>query len=135
MGKTNKKIGYIGEKLVLEYEKNRLIAEGEAKLATLVEHTSEVEGDGTGYDIKSFNKDGSIRFIEVKTTKLGLNADFYMSPNEIDFSKENRKNYYLYRLYNLVLKPKPPKADFYKHKGEVLEKYIADPTEFKLSPK
>lgn len=135
VGKTNRKIGYIGEKLVLEHEKNRLIAEGEAKLATLVEHTSEVEGDGTGYDIKSFNKNGSIRFIEVKTTKLGLNADFYMSPNEIDFSKENRKNYYLYRLYNLVLKPKPPKADFYKHKGEVLEKYIADPTEFKLSPK
>ena len=54
---------------------------GLTELANSVEHTSELHGDGTGYDIKSFNEDRSVRYIEVKTTKLGLsqnaNSFFY----------------------------------------------------------
>ena len=53
----------------------------------------------TGYDIKSFNVDGTARFIEVKTTKQGIDTEFFMTPNEIEFSELNHESYFLYRVY------------------------------------
>ena len=132
--KVNKEIGNIGEKLVLKHEIKRLEVLGKTALANSVEHISLTEGDGTGYDIKSFNEDGSIRYIEVKTTKSGLNTDFYMSANEIDFSRENSENYFIYRVYDLDLKLKPISADLYICQGYVLDNYKADPTEYLVYP-
>ena len=94
------KIGYLGEKAVVNMEIARLNSMGLSKLANMVEHTSEVQGDGLGYDVRSFNKDGSELFIEVKTTTSGKATRFFLSANEIKFSKQNPNNYKLVRLYD-----------------------------------
>jgi hypothetical protein len=85
----NKALGNSGESLVLEYERQQLIKSGFADLAEKIRHTSEIEGDGAGYDIQSFSNDGSIKFIEVKTTKGNAETAFYMSSNEVEFARHN----------------------------------------------
>ena len=129
----NKEIGNIGEKLVLEYEIRRLVALGKTKLAESVNHISITEGDGTGYDIRSYDEDGSVRYIEVKTTKQGLNTDFYMSPNEVEFSKSKHENYFIYRVYDL--NEKKLTGSLYIYQGNILDMYNTDPTEYRVYPK
>lgn len=46
-----------------------------------------VEGAGTGYDVQSFNGDGSSRLIEVKTTGLGKYFPFNVTVNEVRCSQ------------------------------------------------
>jgi hypothetical protein len=96
----NKHIGDLGEHWVMRHEKDKLKKANKHNLAELVKHTSKDEGDGTGFDIQSFDIEGNKIFIEVKTTKGNKNSMFYMSKNELERSKEEKDNYYLYRLYN-----------------------------------
>ena len=63
-------------------------------------HVSVLEGDVAGYDIQSFEIDGSIRYVEVKTTEGAPSTDFFISPNELAFSASHAKAYFLYRLFN-----------------------------------
>ncbi|HKL41276.1 MAG TPA: DUF3883 domain-containing protein [Clostridia bacterium] len=79
----------------MEHEKDILIKAGKEKLAKKVEHSSVIKGDGLGYDILSYDEEGNKKYIEVKTTVNKNNNSFYISSNEIEFSKSN-KNYYLY---------------------------------------
>ncbi len=68
----NRRLGRMGEEWVLDLEQRRLHDdERRPDLAKKVEWTADVRGDGAGYDITSFNGDGSARLIEVKTTGLG----------------------------------------------------------------
>ena len=129
----DKQTGDIGERLVYQWEKEQLIKVKRNDLAKLVEHTSKEIGDGTGYDIKSFYPDGKTKFIEVKTTKLGKDTEFFMSPNEVEFSQKHRDQYVLYRLYELKIDPL--NASFYDIKGDISDQFILDPTEYKLYPK
>ena len=76
-----------------------MINEGLADLSEKIEHTSVLVGDGPGYDIKSFNSDGSFRYIEVKTTRGGINTGFFMSSSELTKSRII-EGYYLYRVYD-----------------------------------
>ena len=46
------------------------------------------------------------RYIEVKSTKLTKEAPFYFSALEHDFSRRNRSNFFLYRVFNLKAEPK-----------------------------
>lgn len=96
-----KLIGDIGEELVVDFEKQRLINEGFGHLAQQIEHSSKLIGDGLGYDIKSFNTDGTYRYIEVKTTTQSSAACFYMSLNEFEFAKLHVSSYFIYRVYKL----------------------------------
>ncbi len=95
------KIGLVGEKIIIEYEKERLINEGCAELIKFIKHVSQEEGDGAGYDILSYDKDGNERYIEVKTTLGERDSPFIISDNEVQFSINHSLNYYLYRVYNL----------------------------------
>jgi hypothetical protein len=95
----NRQLGIAGEELVLLHEKARLMAAGMGELADEVVHVSVMEGDSAGYDIRSFELDGSPRFIEVKTTRGEANTSFYLSANEVAFSTVNHGSYFLYRLY------------------------------------
>ncbi|MCY7484783.1 DUF3427 domain-containing protein [Paenibacillus alvei] len=126
-------IGKSGEILVLKKEKEYLSNMGRKDLAEQVSHISLVEGDGAGYDIKSFELDGSIKYIEVKTTKLGASTPFYITANELSFSIANKDNYYLYRVYNF--NEVSNSAQFYVHKGALNELYLIEPTQYKLSIK
>lgn len=131
INEDRKKIGFKGECLVLESERNRLIKEGRRDLSELIEHTSLEKGDGAGYDIKSFNVDGSIRYIEVKTTTLPIYSPIYITNNEIEFSKEYCKNYYLYRVYNYC--KETDSADYYIEKGNVTEFLNLEPINYKAT--
>ncbi|MCA7886371.1 DUF3427 domain-containing protein [Burkholderia contaminans] len=95
----NRALGLQGELLVVEHEKATLMAAGRNDLASRVAHVSAVEGDGAGYDIRSFLPDGRDRYIEVKTTQGDAYTAFYISPNELAFSVKNPGSYVLYRLY------------------------------------
>jgi hypothetical protein len=102
----NRKLGYLGEKFVLEWEKHRLVREGRSDLAAEIEWTSEKQGNGAGYDIKSFEADGSPRYIAVKTTNFGKSSRFLISRNEVAFSDLHSVHYHLYRVYNFSRDPK-----------------------------
>jgi hypothetical protein len=97
---AQKQVGYEGELLVMEYERQYLIKNNEKSLAKQVRHVSYEDGDGAGYDILSYNLDGTEKYIEVKTTFSGNESPFFVTANEVEFSKINAANYYLYRLYN-----------------------------------
>jgi uncharacterized protein DUF3883 len=77
--------GRAGELLVAAHEKAQLMKAGLTHLAEMVERTAEVEGDGAGFDVRSFHMDGSPKFIEVKTTRGDASTDFYVSRNEVAF--------------------------------------------------
>ena len=127
--RKNKDLGEKGEKFILEYEIDRLNKLGKPELAERIKHVSE-NNDYAGYDILSFDEDGTERFIEVKTTKGPVSSDFYISPGELKFSKENN-NYYLYRVYEFDLKNLIGK--FFIKKGNVEENFNLIPTQFKVS--
>jgi hypothetical protein len=103
---SNKVIGNTGEKLVVEYEKWRLINAGKESFADQIEWVADTQGDGLGFDILSKNVNGTDRYIEVKSTKLTKEAPFYFSQNELMFSREKKSNYHLYRVFNLKDDPK-----------------------------
>lgn len=99
-GIENKRIGDLGELWVIKYEIDKLKKAGKNNLASRVKHISKNEGDGTGYDVLSFDSKGNKKYIEVKTTKGGKNSSFYVTRNELEKSKIEKENYYVYRLYN-----------------------------------
>jgi hypothetical protein len=103
--RDNQNLGELGEALVLKYEKWRLINSGKASYADTIEWTSKKLGDGLGYDILSKNTNGTDRYIEVKTTKLGIDTPIFFSKGEYEFSKRNTNYYFLYRLFNFADKP------------------------------
>ncbi|MGI8774083.1 MAG: DUF3883 domain-containing protein, partial [Actinomycetota bacterium] len=92
----NSKLGLAGEGFALNFERARLIHAGKASLADKIEHTSVAVGDGTGYDIRSYETDGTDRFIEVKTTGYGIYTPFYLSRNEVTVSADLDAKYHLY---------------------------------------
>lgn len=98
--KNQKKLGFAGELMVMNYEIEILIKAGKEKLARQVRHVSEDDGDGAGYDILSYCTDGTIKYIEVKTTTGDINSSFNVTDNELEFSKLNSQNYYLYRIFD-----------------------------------
>jgi hypothetical protein len=101
----NRKLGKEGEQLVYMHEQQRLRAADRLDLAKNVEWTSELRGDGAGYDIRSFDLDGSERLIEVKTTNGPAKTPFFLSENERAFSDQRPDAFRLMRLYSFAEKP------------------------------
>jgi hypothetical protein len=97
---SNRKLGQLGEEFVFEYEKWKLQTSGKENLADQVRWIAKEEGDGAGFDILSRKPDGSDKYIEVKTTKLGKETPFFFTRNELLFSQEKSSNYNLYRLFS-----------------------------------
>lgn len=95
-------LGDAGEIFALEWERNRLKDLNVSfDLLEEVIHFSRKYGDGAGYDILS-RKDNNfdLLYIEVKTTKGGLDTPFYMSENEKSFMEIYKDNTLIYRVYN-----------------------------------
>jgi hypothetical protein len=101
----NRRLGRCGEELVYMHEQLKLRTAGRDDLARKVEWTSEVRGDGAGYDIRSFEPSGSERLIEVKTTNGPAKTPFFLSENERAFSDERADAFRLLRLYAFIEKP------------------------------
>jgi Domain of unknown function (DUF3883) len=102
----NRQLGYNGEEMVFKFEQLRLKQMDRPDLASKVRWISQEEGDGAGYDILSFDPKGSERFLEVKTTVGSQTAPFYLTRNELSFSKERPKEFRICRLYDFSKIPK-----------------------------
>lgn len=102
----NRQLGLQGEQLVFEYERHLLFQAGKTSLAEQVEWVSRDLGDGLGFDILSRNLNGTDKYIEVKTTKMGRDSPFYFSANEYSFSIEKSNSFYLYRVFEFKKSPK-----------------------------
>ncbi|WP_426027999.1 DUF3883 domain-containing protein [Brevundimonas sp. TWP2-3-4b2] len=112
----NRRLGYLGEKLVYHREK-RLLTEAGSKFAEKVEWTSQEKGDGVGYDILSFSTDGEPRKIEVKTTNGSKTTPFFLTRTERAVCEEEPDIWRLYRLHDLDKTPgifciQPPLESF-----------------------
>jgi len=95
-----KRIGDRGEQIALRAEKQFLKKNGRKNLAELVDLISERD-DSVGYDIKSYELDGTEKLIEVKSTlkKIG-NSNIFLSANELQVAEE-KENYYFYIIYEV----------------------------------
>lgn len=101
----NQALGRSGEIFAVEFERARLREAGRERLARQVDHVAVSRGDGLGYDILSFEEDGSDRGIEVKTTRFGKETPFFVSRNELGVS-ETRPEYHLYRVFAYPSRPR-----------------------------
>lgn len=129
----NNQTGTAGELYVLNAEKQFLIDSGKHALAEMVHHASKEDGDGLGYDIRSFLPNGQVKYIEVKTTTSKKNTKFIITDNELDFSCQNPDNYYLYRLYDF--NPKAKQNPCYILKGKLRDALVLYPIQFFALPK
>jgi hypothetical protein len=124
----NRKLGKQGEELVFMHEQWRLRSADRAELAQKVEWTSEVRGDGAGYDIRSFELDGSERLIEVKTTNGPAKTPFFLSENERAFSDERPEAFRLLRLYSFAETPKA-----FELRSPLSERLALNPASYRAS--
>jgi len=103
---ANRQLGQQGEELVFELEQRRLHDdEHRPDLARQVRWVSRDDGDGAGYDIRSFDGDERPRLIEVKTTGQGKYFPFIVTRNEVEVSRRESPHYHLYRLYDFAASP------------------------------
>jgi hypothetical protein len=101
----NRALGFAGEEFMTEFERRRLFNAGRADLSKNVDHVAASQGDGLGYDISSFELDGSPRFIEVKTTSFAALTPFFVSRFEVHASERLAPNYRVCRLFNFRKQP------------------------------
>lgn len=131
---SKEKVGKDSEKLVYDLEKERLMKENREDIAEKVFWESEENGDGAGYDIKSFEKKDEEYieiYIEVKGTNKSINEPFDISKNEIEASDKYKEQYYIYRVGNIYSnKPK-----FYKINGRIEDNFRLEATSFKARKK
>ena len=123
---SNASLGLAGEEFVLEFEQERLSRIGDGGLADRIEHVAQTQGDGAGFDIRSFDDAGADLFIEVKTTRYGKQTPFYISANELVFSREKRSSYGLYRVFEFRVEPK-----LFVMPGAVDERCVLHPTVYR----
>jgi Domain of unknown function (DUF3883) len=121
----NASLGKAGEEFVAAFEQRRLHALGHTKLADKVEHVASTKGDGLGYDVHSFDENGRDRFIEVKTTAWGKETPFFISSNELQFSKSFSDQFHLYRVFEFRKSP-----HLFDLPGAVERNCLLDPVSF-----
>jgi hypothetical protein len=123
---ANRGLGRRGEEFVVEFERRRLHDIGRRELVKQVEWTAQIKGDGAGYDIASFNFDGTPRLIEVKTTGLGKYFPFNVTVNEVRCSEARPREFQLYRVFNFG-----PDARLYMLPGALSTSCHLDPMQYR----
>lgn len=99
----NAQAGKRGEELVIQYERAHLTQNGRKDLVQKVKQVS-VSNANAGYDIESFDLNGKLKYIEVKTTttkfKPGAEFRFHLSAGEW-FTARHLSNYHLYIVFDI----------------------------------
>lgn len=124
----NRSLGEAGEFFALNFERWRLAQQGAIQLADKVRHVSVEDGDGLGYDIRSFETDGRERYIEVKTTSFGERTPFYVSANEARFARDHQDSFRLYRLFDFRSSPR-----LFELAGPIEQNCMLDAVTFRAS--
>ena len=99
-----KNVGHAGEHFVYQHERRRLHKAGRGDLIDKIDWVSQ-RTVSKGYDIKSYEVDGSPRHIEVKAT-IGKSPSFFMSSNEWNVATRMRGSYWLYRVVQSLDRPR-----------------------------
>ena len=121
----NQALGGAGKQFVVNFERARLIRAGKDALAERVEQVSATVGPSAGFDIHSYDADGTDRFIEAKTTKHGKNTPFFLTPNELAFSEKNAPRYFLYRVFRFRVEPR-----LFVLSGRIKDQCTIEPSEY-----
>lgn len=101
----NRQLGKAGEAFVVDSERARLAQIGRDDLADKVRWVADVDGDGAGYDVLSFDGNGQERLIEVKMTNGGARTPFYLTRNEHEVSEARKDVWRLYRVHLFAQRP------------------------------
>lgn len=126
----NRALGRAGEEFVLGFERRRLERAGCDDLAAKVRWVAHLDGDGFGYDIRSFDTDGQDRFLEVKTTCGNERTPFWITRRECEVAAQQEASYRIRRVFHFrndirMFDITPP-----------LEKQLSlTPTKFRAEPK
>jgi len=99
---TNDVVGKLGEDFAVAYEQWRLREHPE--LLKKIRHVSK-EDDTLGYDIESFELDGTPRFVEVKGTLGPLETRFFLSASELSCAEDKGEQYIVLRVAHLTGNP------------------------------
>jgi hypothetical protein len=102
----NRALGKAGEEFVLELERKRLAQCERRDLARKVRWVAAEDGDGAGYDVLSFDVDGSESLIEVKTTNGSARTPFYLTRNECELASERPADWRIYRVHFFAQDPR-----------------------------
>jgi hypothetical protein len=121
---NNRSLGKAGEEFVLEFERARLARAGQQRLAERVEHVA-LQDESAGFDIRSFESDGSDRLIEVKTTGNSKHIPFFVSRNEVNVSRRKAAVYHLYRVFRFRDNPR-----LYGLMGALDDTCLLDPVQY-----
>jgi hypothetical protein len=121
----NRKLGVQGEKFAFDIEVAHLREIGRDDLAERVEWVARIQGDGLGYDIRSYDDLGREKFIEVKTTRGPKSMPFLFTANELDCANELRGQYWIYRLFRFGSGTR-----LYRTSGSIGDHFIVRPKVF-----
>ena len=129
----NRGLGKAGEALVFEVERHRLEELGRKDLSDCVRWVARDEGDGYGYDIRSFAGTGDEadqeRWLEIKTTNGPRTTPFFITKNELTVSREHPDVFRIIRLYDFRRR-----ARAYRLRPPLEEHVRLTPTIYKASP-
>lgn len=109
----NRALGKSGEEFVFDLECQRLMQAERPDLAKRVRWVSVEDGDGLGYDIRSYEPTGAEKLIEVKTTNGAARTPFFLTRTEYEVAEERKADWNLYRVHRFAQTPqiftvKPP---------------------------
>ncbi|MDR3422860.1 MAG: DUF3883 domain-containing protein [Xanthobacteraceae bacterium] len=103
----NRSLGKKGEAFVMEVEERRLLAAGRKDLLRDLRWVSELDGDGAGFDILSFDPaSGARKLIEVKTTCGDSTTPFFVSRTEKALADDCPAEFNLYRVFDFAAAPR-----------------------------
>jgi len=96
----NRRLGKAGEAFAMSVERERLRAAGRSDLVKKVRWVAEEEGDGAGYDVRSYEAvSGEERLLEVKTTNGSARTPFFLTRNEREVAEERPREWRIYRVH------------------------------------
>lgn len=106
--KTSDKVGKLGEKLVVEFEKAKLLKIERSDLAArVIWHRELPENRTPGWDVTSFDEQGREIFIEVKSSEGKKISDVELTVNEWYQAESHKETnqYKVYLLSDVFVKP------------------------------
>jgi hypothetical protein len=103
----NRLLGKMGEVFVMQVEERRLFAAGRNDLLRELRWVSELDGDGAGFDVLSFNPHTAARkLIEVKTTCGDSMTPFFVTRAEKLLADDRPAEFKLYRVFDFAAVPR-----------------------------
>lgn len=124
----NRSLGAAGEEFVVHFEVARLLRARLDRLAARVERVSRTRGDAIGFDVLSFEESGRERLVEVKTTAYGRETPFFVTRNELDTSRRETDQYFLYRVFDFRRQPR-----LFHKQGHLERAFLLDPVQYLAS--